>query len=241
MTIQHAHLHAQRARLLVIDRDAAASRSAAERVGACFPADPEALEVRGGREAAELLRAGAFDMVFADLESLCDLSPITEDAVAKLAKLAAGALTIAISDGGSVSAAVAAMRAGAHDVLAKPVGSPTLAARLAELAHRHGKRLDFGSDSGFTGIRSAYAHPTLTLAASRNPAGSAELDPWNTIHPRGPIVPMWQQEQRIIEDAIASFSGNIALAAAALELSPSTIYRKRQAWAEAEAARRGAA
>jgi two-component system repressor protein LuxO len=45
-------------------------------------------------------------------------------------------------------------------------------------------------------------------------------------------LPLWQQEQRIIEDAIENFGGNIALAAAALELSPSTIYRKRQAWAE---------
>ncbi|UXN75715.1 helix-turn-helix domain-containing protein [Devosia sp. A8/3-2] len=43
---------------------------------------------------------------------------------------------------------------------------------------------------------------------------------------------MWQQEQRIIEDAIASFGGNVSLAAAALEISPSTIYRKRQGWAE---------
>ena len=51
------------------------------------------------------------------------------------------------------------------------------------------------------------------------------------------ILPMWRQEQRIIEDAIASFGGNIALAAAALELSPSTIYRKRQAWAEMEGTR----
>ena len=50
---------------------------------------------------------------------------------------------------------------------------------------------------------------------------------------RRPILPMWQQEQRIIEDAIASFGGNISLAAAALEISPSTIYRKRQGWAEA--------
>ena len=46
------------------------------------------------------------------------------------------------------------------------------------------------------------------------------------------VLPMWRQEQKIIEDAIQSFAGNIALAAAALELSPSTIYRKRQAWAE---------
>jgi two-component system repressor protein LuxO len=54
------------------------------------------------------------------------------------------------------------------------------------------------------------------------------------------VLPMWQQEQRIIEDAIACFNGNVALAAAALELSPSTIYRKRQAWNEAQE-RRGAA
>ena len=55
------------------------------------------------------------------------------------------------------------------------------------------------------------------------------------------VLPMWQQEQRIIEDAIQAFAGNIALAAAALELSPSTIYRKRQAWAEMDAQRKGAA
>jgi two-component system, repressor protein LuxO len=57
---------------------------------------------------------------------------------------------------------------------------------------------------------------------------------------RQPILPLWRQEQQIIEDAIQSFSGNIALAAAALELSPSTIYRKRQAWAEMDG-KRGAA
>ncbi|HTM77825.1 MAG TPA: helix-turn-helix domain-containing protein, partial [Devosia sp.] len=49
---------------------------------------------------------------------------------------------------------------------------------------------------------------------------------------RPAILPMWQQEQRITEDAIASFGGNVSLAAAALEISPSTIYRKRQGWAE---------
>jgi len=50
------------------------------------------------------------------------------------------------------------------------------------------------------------------------------------------ILPMWQQEQRIIEEAIASFGGNVSLAAAALEISPSTIYRKRQGWSEMAAA-----
>jgi len=53
---------------------------------------------------------------------------------------------------------------------------------------------------------------------------------------RQAILPMWQQEQRIIEDAIASFGGNVSLAAAALEISPSTIYRKRQGWADMAAA-----
>jgi two-component system repressor protein LuxO len=53
---------------------------------------------------------------------------------------------------------------------------------------------------------------------------------------RPAVLPMWQQEQRIIEDAIASFGGNVSLAAAALEISPSTIYRKRQGWAELQIA-----
>jgi len=44
------------------------------------------------------------------------------------------------------------------------------------------------------------------------------------------IQPMWQQEQRIIEEALDAFGGNIARAAAALEISPSTIYRKRLSW-----------
>ena len=46
----------------------------------------------------------------------------------------------------------------------------------------------------------------------------------------GQIEPLWAQEKRIIEDALDAFDGNIAKAAAALEISPSTIYRKRQSW-----------
>ncbi|MCX5497345.1 sigma-54 dependent transcriptional regulator [Kaistia dalseonensis] len=47
-----------------------------------------------------------------------------------------------------------------------------------------------------------------------------------------PIAPFWEQERSIIESAVGAYSGNIARAAAALEISPSTIYRKRQAWLE---------
>ncbi|WP_417666615.1 sigma-54-dependent transcriptional regulator [Roseibium sp.] len=50
--------------------------------------------------------------------------------------------------------------------------------------------------------------------------------------PFGAIEPLWAQERRIIEDALDAFDGNIAMAAAALEISPSTIYRKRQSWME---------
>jgi two-component system repressor protein LuxO len=46
------------------------------------------------------------------------------------------------------------------------------------------------------------------------------------------VSPYWRQEQQIIEAAVVAYDGNIARAAAALEISPSTIYRKRQAWSE---------
>jgi DNA-binding NtrC family response regulator len=46
----------------------------------------------------------------------------------------------------------------------------------------------------------------------------------------GGVVPLWQVEKQAIESAIDHFGGNVLRAAAALEISPSTIYRKRQAW-----------
>lgn len=44
------------------------------------------------------------------------------------------------------------------------------------------------------------------------------------------IMPLWKHEQQIIEQALAAFGGNTARAAAALQISPSTIYRKRLEW-----------
>ena len=46
------------------------------------------------------------------------------------------------------------------------------------------------------------------------------------------IRPFWEQEKQIIEGALDHFDGNISRAAAALEISPSTIYRKRMSWAQ---------
>lgn len=46
------------------------------------------------------------------------------------------------------------------------------------------------------------------------------------------IEPLWKQEQRAIEQAIQYCEGNIPKAAHLLEVSPSTLYRKRQSWYE---------
>ena len=51
------------------------------------------------------------------------------------------------------------------------------------------------------------------------------------------VKPLWLEEARVIEEAIDAFDGNIAKAAAALEISPSTIYRKRRDIEDALAAR----
>jgi len=44
------------------------------------------------------------------------------------------------------------------------------------------------------------------------------------------IRPLWQIEKQAIEQAIKQCDGNIPKAAALLDISPSTIYRKRQQW-----------
>ncbi|TWC43222.1 two-component system repressor protein LuxO [Pseudomonas sp. SJZ079] len=46
----------------------------------------------------------------------------------------------------------------------------------------------------------------------------------------GEISPLWLEEKRIIERAIAICGGNLPKAAALLEVSASTLYRKRQVW-----------
>ncbi|WOJ92171.1 sigma-54 dependent transcriptional regulator [Congregibacter variabilis] len=47
---------------------------------------------------------------------------------------------------------------------------------------------------------------------------------------RRAIEPLWMVEKRAIEAAVAACDGNINRAAGLLEVAPSTLYRKRQAW-----------
>jgi len=49
-------------------------------------------------------------------------------------------------------------------------------------------------------------------------------------HGSGSIEPFSVQERRIIESALNAFDGNVTQAAAALRISASTIYRKKQGW-----------
>ncbi len=126
--------------LLLIERDPAARRHLAEELER-LEGLPHQLDcAASGREAAERLRQQTADVVIADLASVADLAGSCEMAVARLVRLAQGALVIAISEGMSVSAAVEAMRAGAHDYVAKPIAARVLAARIGELTERHGKR-----------------------------------------------------------------------------------------------------
>ncbi|MHA7774291.1 sigma-54-dependent transcriptional regulator [Roseibium sp. M-1] len=74
-------------------------------------------------------------------------------------------------------------------------------------------------------IRDQSSRPNAVIDLSRERSRAAPPS-----RPFGTIEPLWAQERRIIEDALDAFDGNIAMAAAALEISPSTIYRKRQSW-----------
>ena len=48
------------------------------------------------------------------------------------------------------------------------------------------------------------------------------------------VTPLWQVERQAIENALDYFDGNVQAAADALQINPSTIYRKRTEWAETQ-------
>jgi two-component system repressor protein LuxO len=144
--------------LLVVDADAAHARALADALRA-LSIYPSVTVASSGRQALEVLRGNGCEIVLADLASLDDIASSAEDAVARLVRLADGALVIALAEGVSVSAAVGAMRAGAHDYLSKPVNGDILRTRLWDLWQRHGR-----------GRRPA-AQPAATTPVTPNFAG----------------------------------------------------------------------
>jgi DNA-binding NtrC family response regulator len=207
------------ARLLLIESRRELQRRLVPSLAAEFEQMPILVDVSAGRPAVELMRGSAFDAVLADLDALADLGGPADERINRLARAASGALIIVLSEDAGISVALAAMRAGAHDCIGKAIEGDALTRLIGELARRHGKARCL--------TRSC---PQPEIAAAESPAPSIP-------NMRDLVMPMWRQEQRIIEDAILQFAGNVAMAAAALELSPSTIYRKRQAWAEMDTKR----
>lgn len=74
------------------------------------------------------------------------------------------------------------------------------------------------------------------VLAVPTPAPETSDVPVVPVQARLPVRPLWLVEKEAIEQAIASCDGNIPKAAALLEISPSTIYRKKQSWEEASLA-----
>lgn len=212
------------ARLLLIDGARQLHHRVMPSVVDEFDEAPIVVEMSTGRAALDILRNAHFDVVVADLDAIGDIAQGVDDRIARLSRSAAGALVIILSADAGISVALAAMRAGAHDCIGKAIDGPDLIGLIGELARRHGKARVLTRSCPQPEVASAYSEPQMPSIPDM----------------RDLVMPMWRQEQRIIENAIEQFAGNVALAAAALELSPSTIYRKRQAWADMDG-KRGAA
>lgn len=80
------------------------------------------------------------------------------------------------------------------------------------------------------GAASSY-RPALQTAAAPTLAPVSNTQPSS-----GGVEPLWLTEKMAIERAIALCDGSITAAARLLEVSPSTIYRKREAWEAEDAA-----
>ena len=119
-------------RLLVIDRDA----DLAEILSGAGIAR-HVHHVDSGRDGAAVLQHETYDVILADLASVDDLDRGAEAAVTRLARLGASALLIVVSGSDSVSAAVGALQAGAHDCIARPFSAQDLGDRIAVLHTRH--------------------------------------------------------------------------------------------------------
>ncbi|ENM5901244.1 sigma-54-dependent Fis family transcriptional regulator [Vibrio mimicus] len=81
--------------------------------------------------------------------------------------------------------------------------------------------------------------PLQTATPERFASSPAESVPRESSTPthNNPVVirPMWQVEREAIQQAIDFCDGNVINAAVLLELSPSTVYRKKLAWEQDEA------
>lgn len=87
-----------------------------------------------------------------------------------------------------------------------------------------------GSDLSLNPVRSSFAAPAVPEPERAEPLAPAAAVA--SIPRGGGIEPLWVVEKRTIEQAIALCGDNVTEAAKLLEIAPSTIYRKREQWAE---------
>jgi len=73
---------------------------------------------------------------------------------------------------------------------------------------------------------------TLVQVASRELLSESTQEAHTHTADQQRIQPLWLTEKQTIEGAIALCDGNVPKAAALLDISPSTIYRKRMTWEE---------
>ena len=74
--------------------------------------------------------------------------------------------------------------------------------------------------------------PALSNGKRVNQRVSLSPNEEQTLNSFSEIEPLWRVEKNAIQNAIAICDGNIIKAASLLEVSPSTIYRKLQAWTD---------
>lgn len=87
------------------------------------------------------------------------------------------------------------------------------------------------SGAEIASVVSSSSSKTPNQALSKN----VDLSGQPVVLSKADIEPLWVTEKRAIEVAIDACDGNIPQAAGLLEVSPSTIYRKLQAWQKAAA------
>ena len=80
-------------------------------------------------------------------------------------------------------------------------------------------------------VARAARRPSARLAAPARAAAGPDFAWWAT---EPDIVALWRVEKAAIDRAIELCRGNVPRAAAFLSVSPSTIYRKKQAWTAGE-------
>ncbi len=168
--------------------------------------------------AGNLLRTNKFDLLIIELDKNQE-----EERLSNLCRLADNALIIGLSNAKSLSFSISAMRSGIHEIITVPIDYDYFYERLKKMIHEYGKvkkkkikkqnnnELDFAMIGANEKTNQSSQYPKQNNNALE-------------------IKPMWLQERKIIEEAINMFNGNISNAAKALQISPSTIYRKRLSW-----------